>query len=122
MRKLCLLGKGLEDTVHFTLSTCYAQQNPTQGHPTSPLSLLQKLVHVVRRECFVNRGIPVDDIVYTNSADAYKPCYHNRCKKESQSMGPIMLERKQEYQYDTCNWDFYICRIKEQTSNLQFSI
>jgi len=41
---------------------------------------------------------------------------------EPYPMGPIMLESKQEDQYDTSNWDFKICRISlnfEGISNAQ---
>ena len=54
----------------------------------------------------------MEDVVYSDGADAKKPCYDDRCKQESYPVGPVVLEEKQKHQYDTSNWDFNICRIK----------
>lgn len=127
--KLELKGKNipvviwLDNTVHcMYCCTCYTQEYSTQGHPTFAFCLLQKLVHVVWRECLINIWIPTEDVINTDSTDAKKPCNHDRCKKEPYPMGPIMLESKQEDQYYTSNWDFNICRISlnfEEISNAQ---
>lgn len=51
------------------------------------------------------------NIIQANSTDAEKPCYHHRCKQESDPVGSIMLKGKQGYQYDTSNWNLNICKI-----------
>lgn len=90
--------------------TCYAQQNPTQGHPTSFLRFLKKFVHIIWRKCFVHRRIKVNYIVKTNCTDAQKPCQNNRSKQEPDSMSAIMLKCKEAYQNYAGNWKFYICK------------
>lgn len=57
--------------------------------------------------------VPAKDVIYTNSADAQQPRYDHRCEQEPNPVGAIMLKGKQGYQYDTCNWNFYICRTLE---------
>lgn len=71
--------------------TCYAEQNPTQGHPTLPLCLLQKFVHVMRRECLKHLRIPVKDVVQSDGAYAKQPYYHDGCKQKPYTVCPIVL-------------------------------
>lgn len=54
----------------MSILTCYTQQNPTQGHPSFFLSFLQKLEHVIGRQCFIHMRIPVNNIVQADRADA----------------------------------------------------
>lgn len=55
----------------------------------------------------------MEDVIYTNGTDTEKPCNHHRCKKETDSMGPIMLQSKQKHKYGTGYWDFNICKIEK---------
>lgn len=48
------------------------------------------------------------NVVNSNAADAQEPHYYDRCEQESYTVGPVMLEAKQEHQYDASNRDFNI--------------
>lgn len=54
--------------------------------------------------------IPLKYIIYTNATDAEKPCQNYRSKQKPDPVSAIMLKGKQAYQYDTSNWNFYICK------------
>lgn len=58
-------------------------------------------------------GVPVQDVINPDSADAQQPQNHNRCKQEPDPVGAVMLKVKQEHQYCTSSGNFNICRTKK---------
>lgn len=49
-------------------------------------------------------GIPMDDVVDTNDADAEKPQANNRREKKANPVCTIMLQGEQTHQYRACYW------------------
>lgn len=111
-KKFACNGTGIKMNYHLT---CHAQQNSTQGHPTSSFSFPQELKHVIWRKCSKDMRIPPEYIIYTNGTNAEKPHQNYGSKQEPNLVGAIMLKGKQADQYDACNRNFYICKITKSS-------